>query len=203
MCRSGNVLPPPLATPYYDGSDFDGIKAGYSSEYSISPWEYPHDGLDIYPVGDQKRLQAACSGKVDALELQLQGASGNWQVEVAIVCDDYVWDPETGGYFIPLTTKYFLRTMSADPLVGQAQLDNIMVALGDPVSQGDNIGYLKAVNPDAHLHFELQQFGQSEFHAFGVTGIPLCPQAQFSSAARASVLNLLQAAWPGAEICYP
>jgi hypothetical protein len=203
MCRSGNVLPPPLATPYYDESDFDGIKAGFSSEYSISPWEYPHDGLDIYPVGDQKRLQAACSGKVDALELQLQGASGNWQVEVAIVCDDYVWDPDTGGYFIPLTTKYFLRTMSADPLVGQAQLDNIMVALGDPVSQGDNIGYLKAVNPDAHLHFELQQFGQSEFHAFGVTGIPLCPQAQFSSAARASVLNLLQAAWPGAEICYP
>ena len=202
MCRSGNVLPPPLVTPYYDESDFTEIRAGFSSEYSISPWEYPHGGLDIYPVGDQKRLQATCSGKVDVLELRLDGTSGNWQVEIAIVCDDYVWDPDTGDYFIPLTTRYFFRTMSGDPSVGQAQLGNIMVALGDTVSQGANIGYLKAVNPDAHLHFELQQFGQSEFQALGVTGIPLCPQAQFSSAARTSVLNLLRAAWPGAEICY-
>ena len=202
ICRSGNVLPPPLATPYVDETDFAEIRAGFSSDYSYSPWDYPHEGLDIYPVDDQKRLQAACPGKVDVLELQTDGASGNWQVEVAIVCDDYVWDPETGGYFIPLTTKYYFRTMSADPAVGQAQLANIMVALGDAVTQGDTIGYLKAVNPDAHLHFELQQFGQSAFQAFGVTGIPLCPRGQFSPSARSSVLNLLQAAWPGAEMCY-
>jgi hypothetical protein len=77
-----------------------------------------------------------------------------------------------------------------------------MVALEDTVTQGDIIGHLKAVNPDAHLQFELQQFGQAAFQVFGVTGIPLCPRGQFSSSARNSVLNLLQAAWPGAEMCY-
>ena len=202
MCRSGNVLPPPLAMPYVVESDFTEIRAGYSSAYSISPWEYPHDGLDIYPAGDHSPLQAACAGKVDVVELQPDGASGNWQVEVAVVCDDYVDDPEKGGYFIPLTTKYFLRTMSADPAAGQAQLDNIMVAPEDDLSQGDIIGYLQAATPEAHLHFELQQFGLAAFQAFGVTGIPLCPQAQLSPSARASVLNLLRAAWPGAEMCY-
>jgi hypothetical protein len=202
ICRSANVLPPPLATPYFDQADFDRITAGFSTAHSSSPWEYPHDGLDIYPRGDLKPLQAACSGEVDTLGLQLDGTSGNWQVELAIVCDEYVTDPEAGGYFIPLTTKYYFQSMSSDPAVGQAQLDNIMVALEDTVTQGDIIGHLKAVNPDAHLQFELQQFGQAAFQVFGVTGIPLCPRGQFSSSARNSVLNLLQAAWPGAEMCY-
>ena len=202
ICRSGNVFPPPLATPYYVEADFDRITAGFSTAYSISPWEYPHDGLDIYPQGDLKPVQAACSGKVDALGLHLDGMNGNWQVGLAIVCDEYVTDPESGGYFIPLTTEYYFQTMSSDSAVGQDQLDNIMFALGDAVTQGDIIGYLKAVNPDAHLQFELQQFGQSAFQVFGVTGIPLCPQGQFSSSARNSVLNLLQTAWPGAEMCY-
>jgi len=202
MCRSGNVMPPPLVTPYLDESDMAQITAGYSATYSLSPWGYPHDGLDIYPQGDMKPLQAACSGKIDTLGLQQDGMNGNWQVEVAVACDEYVMDPEFGGYFIPLTTKYYLQTMSSDPLVGQAQLDNILVALGQIVTQGTIIGYLNKVNQDTHLHFELLQFGQSEFHVLGVTGIPLCPQAQFSLSARNSVSNLLQTVWPDAELCY-
>jgi len=136
------------------------------------------------------------------LELQQNGMNRNWQAEVAVACDEYVMDPEFGGYFIPLTSKYYFQTMSSDPSDGQAQLDNIMVALGQTVTQGDIIDYLKAANRETHLHFELLQFGQSEFHVFGVTGIPLCPQAQFSLPAQNSVLNLLQTAWPGAELCY-
>ncbi len=202
MCRSGNVMPPPLVTPYVNESDIARITAGYSSTYSLSPWGYPHDGLDIYPQSDLKPLQAGCSGKIDALELQQNSMTGNWQVEVAVACDEYVTDPEFGGYFIPLTNKYYFRTMSSDPAVGQAQLDSITVALGQTVTQGGIIGYLKAVNPDAHLHYELLQFGQSEFHVFGITGIPLCPQAQLSLSAQNSVLNLLHIAWPGAEMCY-
>ena len=202
ICRSGNVLPPPLATPYVDEADMARIAAGYSADYSHSPWGYPHDGLDIYPRGDLQPLQAACSGEVDTLELQRDSANGKWQVEVAIVCDEYVLDPDSGGYFIPLTTKYYLRTMSRKPRVGKAQLDNLLVAPGDPVAQGTVIGYLKRAKRKSHLHFELQQFGQSEFEVFGITGIPRCPRALFSSAARDSLSNLLQAAWPGAELCY-
>ena len=134
--------------------------------------------------------------------MRADGSSGDWLVEVAIVCDDYVEDRRKGGYFIPLTTRYLLRTRSGDAALGQAQLANVLVASGDEVTQGQIIGYLKATNPDAHLHFELLQFGQSAFQALGVTGIALCPQAQFSLSARDSVLNLLQAAWPGAQLCY-
>ena len=202
MCRSANVMPPPLVTPYLNESDMARITAGYSAAYSLSPWGFPNDGLDIYPKGEITPLQAGCSGKIDALELQQDGFSGNWQVEAAIVCDEYVMDPESGGYFIPLTIKYYLQTMSSDPVVGQAQLNNILAAPGQTVTQGSIIGYLDKVNEDTHLHFELLQFGQSEFQVFGITGIPLCPQAQFSLSARNSVLNLLQTAWPGAELCY-
>lgn len=202
ICRSGNLLPPPLATPYVDEADMARITAGHSAAYSFSPWGYPHDGLDIYPQGDLQPLQAACSGLIDKLELQRDGKHGHWQVEVAVVCEDYVDDPEDGGYFIPLTTRYVLRTMSRDPLAGQAQLDNTMVGLGDPVVQGTVIAYLKQASPQSHLHFELLQFGQSEFEAFGVTAIPRCPRAQFSPAARDSVSSLLQSTWPGAEMCY-
>lgn len=202
MCRSGNVMPPPLVTPYLYESDMARVTAGYSSAYSVSPWGYPHDGLDIYPQGDLKPMRAACSGKIDALELRQVGINGNWQVEVAVVCDDYVMDPDLGGYFIPLTTKYYFQTISSDPAVGQAQLNNITATLGQVVAQGDAIGFLRAVNQDAHLHFELLQFGQSAFQVFGDTAIPLCPQAHFSSSAQSSVLNLLHAAWLGAELCY-
>ena len=202
MCGSGNVAPPPLVTPYSFESDMASITAGYSSPYSVSPWAHPHSGLDIYPQGDLKPLRAACSGKIDALELRQDGVSGNWQVEVAVACDDYVADPDLGGYFIPLTSKYYFQTMSADPAVGQTQFNNIVVTLGQAVAQGEVIGFLMAANQDAHLHFELLQFGQSKFHVFGVTGIPLCPQAHFSLPARNSVMNLLHAAWPGSELCY-
>jgi hypothetical protein len=120
MCRSGNVMPPPLVTPYINESDMAKITAGYSSTYSLSPWGYPHDGLDIYPKSDLKPLQAACSGKIDAVELQQDSMNGNWQVEVAVACDEYVMDPEFGGYFIPLTSKYYFQTISSDPSVGQS-----------------------------------------------------------------------------------
>ncbi len=191
-----------LVTPYENESDMREINDYFNAQYDNLPWGRIHDGLDIYPQGYLKSWQAACSGKIDALELQQDSMTGNWQVEVAIACDEYVMDPEIGGYFIPLTNKYYFRTMSSDPAVGQAQLSNIMVALGQTVTQGDMLGYLKAVNQEAHLHYELLQFGQSEFHVLGVTGIPLCPQAQFSLAAQNSVLNLLHTAWPGAELCY-
>ena len=201
MCRSGNVFPPPLATPYVAEADMAEISAGYSSN-SLSPWGYPNDGLTIVPQADLKPMQAACSGTIDALTLQQDGITGNWQVEVAVVCDDYVDDPDAGGYFIPLTTHYDFQTMSTDPTVGQAQLSNIMVPLGQHVNQGDTIGYLKAVNPNANVLFELLQFGQSAFQVLGVTGMPLCPQAHFSPSAQDSVLNLLHVAWPGAQMCY-
>ena len=201
MCFSANVTSPPLLTPYYNEVDMANITAGFSSKFSFSPWDMAHNGLDMYPQGDLKPFQAVCAGVVDTVELQTS-ANGLWQVQVAVLCDDYVVDPDVGNYFIPLTTKYYFKIMSTDAVLAQEQLNNSMVTAGQTVEQGDTIGYLKAVNQEAHVHFELVQFGQAEFQVYGVTGIPLCPEAHFTSQARNSILNLLHVTWPGAGMCY-
>ena len=202
MCKSGDVTPPPLITPYFSEAEMSRITAGFSSQYSHSPWNYANDGIDIYPQSDLSRYQAACSGAVDAVILQQAITDDSWQVEVAIACDEYVFDPGAGDYFIPLTTKYVFKTMSINPQAGQNQLDNISVSLGNSITQGDTIGYLKVVNDSSHLHFGLWQFGQTKFQIFGVSGIPLCPEAQFTPQAKDSILNLLHVTWPNAGMCY-
>ena len=141
VCNSGNLFPAKMVTPYYDHAEMQNIAAGFSSAFSVSPWNYPHDGFDFYPIADLARFQAACSGDVDNLELQTDD-EGNWQVEFAVVCDPYVDDPQQGGYFIPLTTRYVFKTMSTDPQVGLEQWNNILLLVDQPVIQGDTIGYL-------------------------------------------------------------
>ena len=202
MCMSSNVTPPPLITPYFNEAEMAKITAGFSSRYSLSPWNYANDGIDIYLQGDLTRFQSACSGVVDAVLLQQAITDNTWQVEVAIACNEYVFDPDAGGYFIPLTTKHVFKTMSINPQAGQIQLYNISVSPGNSINQGDTIGYLKVANDSSHLHFGLWQFGQTKFHVFGVSGIPLCPEAQFTPQAKASILNLLHVTWPNAGMCY-
>ena len=202
MCKSGDVTPSPLITPYSSEAEMAEITAGFSSQYSYSPWNRANDGIDIYPQGDYARFQAACSGVIDAVKLHQLISDNTWLVEVAITCNEYVFDPEAGGYFIPLTTKYLFKTMSTNPKTGPNQLDNITVYLGDSITQGDTIGYLNVATNSSHLHFGLWQFGQSKFQEFGVSGIPLCPEVQFTPQARNSVLNLLHVAWPNVVMCY-
>lgn len=202
MCNSDDVMPPLFVAPYSSEAEVAKITAAFSSQYSFSPWGYVNDGIDIYPKDDLAGVQSACSGVVDAVQLQQTATDDTWQVEVSIACDEYVEDPDKGGYFIPLTTKYAFNTMSINTQAGQGQWDNIFVTLGDIVTQGDTIGYLKMFNESSHLHYGLWQFGQIKFQVFGVSGIPICPEAQFTAQAKDSILNLLHVTWPNAEICY-
>lgn len=202
MCYGEDVTQPPLLTPFVNESDMTEIKAGFSAEYSISPWEFVHDGIDIYPQGDLKAFQAACSGIVDAVVLRQAGVESNWQVEVLIQCDDYVADPDMGGYFIPFSVDYVFETMSNIQADGQTQLANISVIEGQAVTQGDIIGYLDVAGEDAHVHFGLVQFGSSAFIMDGVTSIPLCPEPHFSTQGKDAILNLLHVVWLTAHMCY-
>ncbi len=203
ICSGPPSFPPPLFTPYVDEFDMKEIRAGYSGAYSTSPWGYVHEGIDIYPKGDMKEFQAACSGMVDSLELRKSSIDGNWLVDLLIQCDDYVTDPLDGGYFIPFSTRHLFETMSPDKSEGKTQLSNIIVSVGQYIVQGDTIGTLNNTVPEkSHVHFGLVQYGSSYFTGLGVTGIPLCPEPLFSPAANASLLNLLHAYWPFAGICY-
>ncbi|MDH3688362.1 MAG: M23 family metallopeptidase [Gammaproteobacteria bacterium] len=202
MCYGPNVTPPALATPYLNEFDMSEINAGFSSDNSISPWGFVHDGIDIFPQGDLKPFQAACSGVVDSVELRQASVDSNWQVEVLIQCDDYVSDPAMGGYFIPFSVNYIFEPMSDNQMDGQTQLLNIMVAEGQNVTQRDIIGNLVVVGEEAHVHFGLVQFGSSTFSALGITSIPLCPEPHFSTEGKDSILKLLHVVWPSASMCY-
>lgn len=209
MCNGNDETPPALVTPYLNEVDMIEINTGFSSDYSFSPWDFVHDGIDIYPQGDNKPFQAACSGRVDSVQLRQAGVDSNWQVEVVIQCNNYVYDPDLGGgyltdfsYFTPFAVNYIFKPMSNIQTDGQAQLINIMVAEDLDVNQGEIIGYLDVVGEGAHVHFGLAQFGSSVFSELGVTGIPLCPEPHFSTASKDSILNLLHVAWPNAGMCY-
>ena len=200
LCYGDDAAPPPLAAPYVNESDMAEIRAGFSTEFSTSPWDFENPGLDIYPRGDLKAFQAACAGTVDTVELLQAGPGSNWQVRVLVQCSDYL--PNPGGYFIPFTVEYLFEPMTKAPPKGQQQLAHISVAEGQSVLAGDIIGYLHTAGKGAHVQFSLVQFGSSAFATDGVPRLPICPEPHLSSTARDSVLNLLHADWPSANMCY-
>lgn len=202
MCLSGDVTPPFLIAPYLNEADMTEIKTGFSSDNSHSPWGGGHDGFDIYPNADLKPFQASCTGTVDKVQLRQDSVDANWEVDVLIVCDNYVVDPDLGGYFIPLSVDYIFETMSQNQTDGLTQFGNISVVEGQTITQGDIVGYLNAVDEESHLHFSLLQYGASEFITYGVTSITLCAETHFSTQAKNSMLNLLHVAWPSANMCY-
>jgi len=202
MCYGGDPIETPLVTPYVNESDMTEINPGFSNAYTTSPWGGVHEGLDIYPQGDSKPFQASCSGVVDTVELQYDDIDSNYQVEVSIFCDKYVDDPQDEGYFIPHSIEYVFEPMSANQADGQTQLNNIMVVEGQSVSQGHVIGLLYAPNANSHMHFEVLQYGRPIFAQYGVTGIPICPEPHFATSDKDSILNLLHAVWPSANMCY-
>lgn len=200
MCNGGDVTPPPLVTPYVNESDMASVNEGFSSEGSTSPWGFVHNGIDFFPTGNLKSFQATCSGVVDSVQLQQNSFTSNWQVNLLLVCNSYVPDPNMGGYFSPLAVETIFEPMSTAQTDGQTQLSNITVADGQAVTQGDVIGYLHTAGTGAHVHFGTIPFGS--MLALGVPNMPSCPEPQFASAAKTSILNLLHVVWPGADMCY-
>jgi len=74
---------------------------------------------------------------------------------------------------------------------GNTQLANILVSVGQNVTQGDIIGNLYTVGDFAHVHFGLYE-----------NGVAICPEPYFTSQARNSILNLLRLIHPDASMCY-
>jgi hypothetical protein len=180
------------------------IDKGFSSSLATSPWGGENNGFDIYPAGDAGDLtafQATCDGKVDPVDLT-QSPNGHWQVSVLVQCDDYVYTPDPEGYFIPFATRYVFETMSTNWTDGLVQYAEIQVAQDDMVSQGDIIGNLVKFNDDSHLEFGTSEFAGQKYASIPNSEVPFCPEAHFTSTARASMLNLLSNEWTHAHLCY-
>lgn len=165
-----------MLTPYVNESDMASVNEAFATGAN-APWGFPHDGVDFTPKGDGKAFQAVAPGVVQMVELRQNGPY--WQVNVWVQCDsatsyDYAFEPFT--------------SQQQD---GQTQLSNVFVSIGQPVSPGDLIGRLHLVNSGSHTHFAVR----TNFQA-------VCPEPYFSDPARQSILRLLRAMWPGANMCY-
>ena len=60
ICNSGDVIPPLFDAPFSSEAEMAKITAGFSSQYSFSPWDYVNDGIDIYPQDDLAGVQWYC-----------------------------------------------------------------------------------------------------------------------------------------------
>ena len=151
-----------LVTPYVNETDMREVNDFFNAQYSEAPWGRIHDGLDIDPDGNLKSFQAACAGRVKKLY------KFDDQVMLLIDCDS------------TYTIGYNFEAQA--PNTGQAQHDNILVAEGQLVAQGEVIGHLySAENPeDAHVHFTLYK-----------NAVPICPAPHFTKTAHDSILNVI------------
>jgi len=174
--------PPPdfsMITPYVNKSDIPRVEPFVTAEgVSGSPTGWVHEGLDFGIDATDVPIRVAASGMVEIVELSKNAE--NWQVSVLIVVTE---DTSLIYGFEPFSSK------KSD---GQAQLDNILVSVGDEVTRGQELGRLLWGGEGAHLHFAVGQ----------KTG-NVCPEAFFTRQARRSVMRLLKKTWgPGTEMCY-
>lgn len=170
-----------MIIPYKSSSDMASINEAFSSTAGAasSPWGFAHDGIDFFPNGNLKPFQAVSSGVVEVVQLMQNNISLNWQVNVRIRYNS--------TYYV----EYGFEPMSTVQSDGNTQLANIMVSVGQTLSQGDVIGNLYAVGSGAHVHFGLYK-----------NGVAICPEPYFISEAKTSILNLLYVVWQGANMCY-
>jgi hypothetical protein len=167
-----------MITPYKNSTDMACIPHAFSSSAS-APWGFQHPGIDCWPNGNFKPFQAVCSGVVSRLELW-GNATSDWHVEVGIKYND------------TYSVLYLFETgPGATRADAEAQLADILVSLGQHVSQGDIIGYL-------HM------FGDMAWVDFGLAKdrVQICPEPYFTPEARDSILRLLHVFRLGANMCY-
>lgn len=166
-----------MISPYTNANDIDQVWPFFANE---------HSGLDFQTNEDLKPFRAATAGTVELVELNQNGITGLWQVDVRIRID------ETYSMF------YGFEPFTLDQVDGQTQLDNIAVSPGQTVAQGDLIGLLfTAIAPGSgpHVHFHLEKLvpvGDDPF---------VCPELFFTDVTNAEILTLIQRFDPQLMIC--
>ena len=121
-------------------------------------------------------------GVVESIDLFLNTGNGKDQVNVLV---SYAHDRTH-------LVIYAFEPFSGDPAVGNLQLSNIAVAVGNPVTPGDLIGYLVRDDPQAaHVHW-----------GFAVNPGQICVDPYLSDAVRDSLLDLARITHPDWDLCH-
>lgn len=169
---------PVMNVPFASASDVASVNEGFSSSAS-APWGFAHLGVDFTPSSDLRPFVAAASGTVMRVSLNQNSSTANWQVNVEVAFNatyglDYIFEP-----------------FSTSAAVGQTQLSNVVVRVGQSVATGDLMGRLVYGTSGAHLHFDLRKNG-----AF------ICPEPYFSASAAAAILAVMHKSQPTWSMCY-
>lgn len=168
-----------MIEPYRNQRKIASINEAYSENGAIPlpPWAaHPHDGIDFMPTENLIEIQSVAHGTVSTVEKY----GSNGQITVIVRYNEkyavnYAFEPGQGAY-------------------SDMQLAEIVVVKGQQLTPGDLIGRLVKPALDtqgAHLHFGLI-----------IDHVQKCPATYFTTAARESVLRILQQLYPAADICY-
>ncbi|OPY09706.1 MAG: Peptidase family M23 [Syntrophaceae bacterium PtaB.Bin095] len=177
-----------LSAPYADVSEFKWIFPGFSvSADSGAPWGFAHLGLDLIVASGKARVIAPADGIVEKKELYQNEHNGQYQVNLRIRYDsEFVY-------------HLLFEPRANTQLLGEKQFDAIItLQAGQKVKQGDFLGEILDLSGgdyscgEATVHFDIWR---------GTANI--CPAPYFSPEAYAGMLGLVQAKFPGAELCYP
>ncbi len=167
-----------MITPYAAIGEMGPINEAFSATAS-SPWGFAHNGIDFFVQGSSAVFRAVVSGRITRVELSQNEVTGNWQVQVTLT------------YNSTFEVLYTFEPMTPSPADGTDQLAAIVVSQGQSVIQGETLGSLLMRGAGTHVHFGVV-----------VNGSWVCPAPYFTADAREEILGLLQAAWPGAQLCY-
>jgi len=174
-----DASPISMIAPFPDPAAMGPIREAFSAS-AAAPWGFVHTGIDFFPLADGSPFQAVAAGRVEQVQLIQNSGSGNWQVNVSVRFND--------AYVV----FYVFEPMSALEADGEAQLAEVLVSAGDVVAPGDTLATLHSAAPGAHLDLGLLKDHQR-----------ICPEPYFTQAAKDAILQLLDAQWPAADMCYP
>ena len=179
----GNIV---LGPPCAERSEFKFIHPGFAaSATSGAPWGFAHLGMDLIVAGGSPRVLAPSDGRVEEIYIYQNEHNGEWQVNLRI------------RYNLNFVYHLLFEPRAHSREEVESQFNAVPLTVGQHVKQGDPIGVILDLsggvhtNGEATVHFDIWQ---------GETNI--CPAPYFTSAAQTSMLALVRAKYPGAELCY-
>ncbi len=171
---NNDATTPVMTTPYVNSSDISPLEEAHL-------YDPGHPGIDFPATSNLRPFQAVFAGEIITVRLVQLASTSNMQVEVEI------------RFNSAYSALYAFEPMTSSQADGDTQLANILVSVGQQVSQGEIIGNLFVSGEGSHVHFGLINNNQSPPE--------LCPDPFFSDEARASILTLIQASGSDLGLC--
>ena len=140
-----------LSTPLAVVNDYWGVQPFNTPENKIGIQF--HNGFDYFTEYEEVALQAMSSGRVMFVEIFERPPDGSFQINLA-------WQTPTGeviSYSLePSAGPADAAKIAEQKVLAQKMMESMTVQSGDPVTQGQFLGYLYGQDEWAHVHMTLK-----------------------------------------------